>query len=115
MDLNKECSMDYIKKSFELKNSKLYKEAIEMLYKALECEEGSENCEIISQIADLYVLLKNYDRQVPQNVILLLLFLASWYLVFDKYQLIFEQLIFLKNNSTIKIMGHPLLLKCKKH
>ena len=66
MDLNKECSMDYIKKSFELKNSKLYKEAIEMLYKALECEEGSENCEIISQIADLYVLLKNYDRALEE-------------------------------------------------
>ena len=66
MDLNKESSMDYIKKSFELKNSKLYKEAIEMLYKALECDEAGENSEIISQIADLYVLLKNYDRALEE-------------------------------------------------
>ena len=66
MDSNNENSIDYIKKSFELKNSKLYKEAIEMLYKALECEEGRENAEIISQIADLYVLLKNYDRALEE-------------------------------------------------
>lgn len=66
MDSNNESSIDYIKKSFELKNSKLYKEAIEMLYKALECEEGRANAEIISQIGDLYVLLKNYDRALEE-------------------------------------------------
>ncbi len=38
MDSSNTNSFDYIKKSFELKNSKLYKEAIEMLYKALEAE-----------------------------------------------------------------------------
>ena len=66
MDQQEENSIDYIKKSFELKNSKLYKEAIEMLYKALECDEAGENSEIISQIADLYVLLKNYDRALEE-------------------------------------------------
>lgn len=63
---HQENSLDYIKKSFELKNSKLYKEAVEMLYKALECEEGRANAEIISQIGDLYVLLKNYDRALEE-------------------------------------------------
>ena len=66
MDKNKENSLDFIKKSFELKNSKLYKEAIEMLYKALEAEGGSANVEIISQIADLYAYLKNYDRALEE-------------------------------------------------
>ena len=66
MDSQEENSLDYIKKSFELKNSKLYKEAIEMLYKALEFEEGRANAEIISQIGDLYTLLKNYDRALEE-------------------------------------------------
>jgi len=59
-------SLEYIKKSFELKNSKLYKEAIEMLYKALECDEGRTNAETISQIGDLYLLLKNPDRALEE-------------------------------------------------
>ena len=66
MNPQEENSVDYIKKSFELKNSKLYKEAIEMLYKALELEEGRANTEIISQIGDLYVLLKNYERAIEE-------------------------------------------------
>ncbi len=57
----------YIRKSFELKNLKLYKEAVEMLYKALSCDDiGDKNIEIIAQIGDLYMLLKNYDRAVEQ-------------------------------------------------
>lgn len=60
-------SYDYIKKSFELKNLKLYKEAIEMLYKALGCEDISDKkTEVISQIGDLYFLLKNYERAIDQ-------------------------------------------------
>ena len=66
MNSNNETSIKYIKKSFELKNSKLYKEAIEMLYKALECKNGEKNAEIISQIADLYTLLKNYERALEE-------------------------------------------------
>lgn len=66
MDKNKENSLDFIKRSFELKNSKLYKEAIEMLYKALEADGNSSNVEIISQIADLYAYLKNYDRALEE-------------------------------------------------
>jgi tetratricopeptide (TPR) repeat protein len=62
-----ESSCEYIKKSFELKNLKLYKEAIEMLYKALSCEDNDvPNVEIISQIGDLYMLLKNYERAIEE-------------------------------------------------
>ncbi len=67
-----ESSYDYIKKSFELRNLKLYKEAIEMLYKALSCEDiSSRDVEITSQIGDLYFLLKNYDRALEQYEIVL--------------------------------------------
>lgn len=55
---------EYIKKSFELKNGKLYKEAIELLYKALSLEP--DNKEVLAQIGDLYVLLKNFSRAVEQ-------------------------------------------------
>ena len=65
---NTESSIYFIKKSFELKNLKLYKEAIEMLYKALSCDDlaGDKNIEIIAQIGDLYYLLKNYERAIEQ-------------------------------------------------
>jgi len=64
---NTESAIYYIKKSFELKNLKLYKEAIEMLYKALSCDDiGDKNIEIIAQIGDLYILLKNYERAIEQ-------------------------------------------------
>ncbi len=64
---NTESSIYYIRKSFELKNLKLYKEAVEMLYKALSCDDiGDKNIEIIAQIGDLYFLLKNYDRAIEQ-------------------------------------------------
>ena len=53
-------SIEYIKQAFELKESKNYKPAIEMLYKALEIE--NDNVEILCQIAELYVLLNNYQR-----------------------------------------------------
>ena len=49
-------SIEYIKQAFELKESQLYKPAIEMLYKALEIE--NDNVEILSQIGELYFLLK---------------------------------------------------------
>lgn len=62
-----ETSLDFIKQSFELKNLKLYKEAIEMLYKALGCQDvGGGALEIISQIGDLYYMLKNYERAIDQ-------------------------------------------------
>lgn len=53
-------TIEYIKQAFELKESQLYKPAIEMLYKALEIE--NENIEILSQIGELYFLLNNYSR-----------------------------------------------------
>jgi len=68
MEENTESAIYYIKKSFELKNLKLYKEAIEHLYKALSCEDlpQGKNNEIIAQIGDLYILLKNYERAIEQ-------------------------------------------------
>lgn len=65
---NTEGAIYYIKKSFELKNLKLYKEAVEMLYKALSCEDlpAGKNNEIVAQIGDLYMLLKNYERAIEQ-------------------------------------------------
>lgn len=54
--------VDYIKKSFELKNQGFYKPAIEMLYKALSID--NENLEIIVQLAHLYKLLENFQRSV---------------------------------------------------
>lgn len=53
-------SIDYIKQAFELKESKNYKPAIEMLYKALEIE--NDNVEILSQIGELYFLMNNYSH-----------------------------------------------------
>lgn len=59
--------LNYIKESFELKNRKLYKEAIEVLYKILgEETDDSTTVEVISQIGDLHLLLKNYARAVEQ-------------------------------------------------
>ncbi len=59
--------LEYIKQSFELKNQKLYKEAIEVLYKVL-CSDVDKSTlvEVISQIGDLHYLLKNYERAVEQ-------------------------------------------------
>ncbi len=63
MEENKKEKIELIKKSFELKHLKKYKEAIEMLYKALEYDDLAEdNVELLSQIGDLHLLLNNYDR-----------------------------------------------------
>lgn len=64
---DKQESLKYIKQSFELKNQKLYKEAIEVLYKVLDDDvEEQTLIEVISQIGDLHFLLKNYDRAIEQ-------------------------------------------------
>lgn len=52
--------LGYITQSFDLKRQGYYKQAIEMLYKALSIE--SNNVEILSQLADLYFLLGNEER-----------------------------------------------------
>lgn len=49
-----------VKQAFELKEQKYYKQAIEILYKALEIE--NDNVELLYQIGELYYLLSNYDR-----------------------------------------------------
>ena len=53
-------TVEYIKQAFELKSQKNYKQAIEMLYKALELE--NENIEIFFQLGELYFLLNNFQR-----------------------------------------------------
>jgi tetratricopeptide (TPR) repeat protein len=55
-------TIEYIKQAFELKESKMYKLAIEMLYKALEIE--TDNLEILFQIGELYFLMNNYSRAI---------------------------------------------------
>lgn len=52
--------LDYIKKSFELKNQGYYKPAIEMLYKALALD--CDNLEILAQLSYLYKLLGNPSK-----------------------------------------------------
>lgn len=54
--------VDYIKKSFELKEQGFYKPAIEMLYKALSLD--GDNLEILAQLAHLYYLLNNFERTI---------------------------------------------------
>lgn len=54
--------ISYIKRAFELKSQECYKQAIEMLYKALETEP--DNIEILFQVGELYFLLHNYDRAI---------------------------------------------------
>lgn len=54
--------LDYIKKSFELKNQGFYKPAIEMLYKALAIDNN--NIEILAQLAHIYKLLGNFSRAI---------------------------------------------------
>ena len=59
--------IELIKKAFDFKNQKKYKEAIETLYKILEFQnELIDNVEILSQLGDLYVLIKSYDRALDQ-------------------------------------------------
>jgi tetratricopeptide (TPR) repeat protein len=53
-------AIDYVKHAFELKSQNCCKQAIEMLYKALELE--SDNTEIIAQLGELYYLLNNHER-----------------------------------------------------
>ena len=55
-------TLEYIKQAFDLKSQKCYKQAIEMLYKALEAE--SDNIEILFQLGELYFLLNNFQRAV---------------------------------------------------
>ncbi len=61
--------LQYIKRAFELKNQECYKQAIEMLYKAIAIEP--DNIEILFQIGELYYLLHNYTRavQYPEQIL----------------------------------------------
>lgn len=54
--------LEYIKQSFELKSKGFYKQAIEMLYKALDLE--NDNNELLFQLGELYFLLNNYQRSL---------------------------------------------------
>ena len=52
----------FLKQAFQFQEEKHYKQAIEALYKAL-CIE-SDNIEILSQIAQLYYLMNNFERSL---------------------------------------------------
>ena len=63
MENHKQEKIELIKKSFELRTQKKYKQAIEMLYKVLEFQNNTQDSiEILSQLGDLYLLIENYDR-----------------------------------------------------
>ncbi len=63
----KKYKIELVKKAFEFKNLKKYKEAIEFLYKALEYnEDGSDDVEIYSFLGQLHLLLKNNDRALEE-------------------------------------------------
>lgn len=67
MDERKKEKIELVKKSFEFKTLKQYKEAIEVLYKALEYDDIAEdNTEILSQIGDLHILLNNKERALDE-------------------------------------------------
>lgn len=57
-----ENTLEYIKQAFELKSQNCYKQAIELLYKALEIE--ADNIEILFQLGELYYLLNNSQRGI---------------------------------------------------
>lgn len=66
MDENIE-KIELIKKSFNLKYKGQYKEALVMLYKALEYDSIVEdNVELLSQIGEMHFLLGNYDRALEE-------------------------------------------------
>ena len=65
-DRNKE-KIDLIKKSFEYKHQKKYKEAIELLYKALEYTSSDyDNVELLAQIGELHMELNNNQRALEE-------------------------------------------------
>ncbi len=49
--------LEYIKEAFRLRSENLYKQAVEMLYKALTLD--NDNIEILYQLGELYVLMHN--------------------------------------------------------
>lgn len=64
---NEQQKIELIKKSFEFKNQKKYKEAIEILYKVLELDNNSDDSiEILSQMGELYILIESYDRALEK-------------------------------------------------
>ena len=66
MDTNIE-KIELIKKSFQLKNLGQYKEALVMLYKALEYDSvNQDNVELLSQIGEMHFLLGNNERALEE-------------------------------------------------
>ncbi len=67
MEEKRKEKIELIRKSFELKYLKKYKEALELLYKALEYDDyNQDSVELLSQIGDLHIQLKNYDRALDE-------------------------------------------------
>ena len=102
-------TLKYIKQAFELKSQQCYKQAIEMLYKALEIE--SDNIEILFQLGELYFLLNNFSRasqylervlKVNKDHIEALKILGKIYLYSNDLEntyLLYERILNLDNNT----------------
>ena len=59
--------IELIKKSFEFKHQQKYKEAIELLYKALEYTSNDyDNVELLAQIGELHLVLNNHQRALEE-------------------------------------------------
>ena len=61
--------LNYIKRAFELREQECYKQAVEMLYKALNLEP--DNIDIMYQLGEVYFLMENYSRaiQYPEQIL----------------------------------------------
>lgn len=90
-------TIEFIKQAFDLKSQKCYKQAIEMLYKALELE--NDNPEILFQLGELYFLLRNLPRashylekvlQKNENHIETLKLMQKIYVFSDEKELAFK-------------------------
>ena len=60
-------SIVHLQDQIELKNKKQYKDALVLLYKALEFDDNdNDNVELLSQIGQLHLNLYNFDRALEE-------------------------------------------------
>ena len=52
--------LEYIKDAFKLRDQKMYKQSVEMLYKALNMD--NDNTEVLYQLGEVYSLMHNSER-----------------------------------------------------
>ena len=54
--------LGYLKEAFKLREQKIYKQAVEMLYKALNMD--NDNIEVLYQLGEIYSLMNNFERSL---------------------------------------------------